>query len=74
LEIILGAHGFILKCQVALLAGLISQDDWREMALLPCGWVVCAKRSAPVLSNFCLHEFQSRRMAVIKGANPTWVS
>jgi hypothetical protein len=39
---ILAANGFILVCQVALLAGLISHDDRQEMTLLPCGWAVCA--------------------------------
>jgi hypothetical protein len=40
---ILGPNGFILVCQVALLAGLISHDDQQEMTLLPCGWAVLAK-------------------------------
>lgn len=39
---ILAPNGFILECQVALLAGLISHDDQQEMTLLPCGWAVCA--------------------------------
>jgi hypothetical protein len=39
---ILAPNGFILVCQVALLARLISHDDQQEITLLPLGWAVCA--------------------------------